>query len=214
MYTVGNRPYLSRVCVCESLSQVWLCDSMAVAWQAPLSMKFSRQEYRTGQPFPSPGDFHDPVIKPGSPALQVDFLLSPREALFVTKDLLAPSLISSLERCSFLLTGLLDFTLSPHITAAREAFQKVSQILSLPISKPSVSFPLSWNRIQVPFCDRQGSLPYTFLASLLWTHYSQTSTSLFLFIPQGLCIFSTLCLEHLSPHMACPFWCSDLRTWI
>ena len=122
-----------------------------------------------------------------------------REAPSVTKDLLASNLISSLEHCSFLLTGLLDFTLALLITAARETFQKVSQILSLPNSKP-ISFPLSWNRIQAPFCDQQGSLPYTFRASLLWTHYSQTSTSLFLVIRQGLCIFSTLCLEHLSPH--------------
>ena len=137
-----------------------------------------------------------------------------REDTSVTKDLLASNLISSLEHCSFLLTGLLDFSLAPLITAAREAFQKVSKILSLPNSKPSISFPLPWNRIQAPFCDQQGSLPYTFWASLLWTHYSQTSTSLFLFIPQGLCIFSTLCLEHLSPHMTGPFWCSDLSTWV
>lgn len=36
------------------------------------------------------------------------------------------------------------------------------------------------------------------MTSLLWTHYSQTSTSLLLSIPQGLCICSTLCLEHFS----------------
>ena len=37
--------------------------------QAPLSMGFSRQEYWSGLPFPSPGDLPDPGIKPKSPAL-------------------------------------------------------------------------------------------------------------------------------------------------
>ena len=43
-----------------------------IACQAPLSMEFSRQEYWSGLPFPSPGDLSNPGIKPGSPALQVD----------------------------------------------------------------------------------------------------------------------------------------------
>ena len=47
-----------------------------VACQTPLSMGFSRQECWSGLPFPSPGDLPDPGIKPGSPALQVDSLLS------------------------------------------------------------------------------------------------------------------------------------------
>ena len=37
-------------------------------------MEFSRQEYWSGLPFPSPGDLPDPGIKPGSPALQADSL--------------------------------------------------------------------------------------------------------------------------------------------
>ena len=45
-----------------------------VAHQAPLSMGFSRQEYWSGLPFPSPGNLPDPGIKPGSPALQADSL--------------------------------------------------------------------------------------------------------------------------------------------
>ena len=48
----------------------------AVAYQAPLSMEFSRQEYWSGLPFPSPGDLPDPGIEPRSPALQEDSLLS------------------------------------------------------------------------------------------------------------------------------------------
>ena len=47
-----------------------------VAYQAPLSMGFSRQEYWSGLPFPSLGDLPDPGIKPGSPALQADSLLT------------------------------------------------------------------------------------------------------------------------------------------
>ena len=46
------------------------------AHQAPLSMEFSRQEYRSGLPFPSPGDLSDLGIKSRSPALQADSLLS------------------------------------------------------------------------------------------------------------------------------------------
>ena len=45
-----------------------------IAHQAPVSMKFSRQEYWSGSPFPSPGDLHDPGITPRSPALQADSL--------------------------------------------------------------------------------------------------------------------------------------------
>ena len=45
-----------------------------VARQAALSMGFSRQEYCSGLPFPSPGDLPDPGIEPMSPALQADSL--------------------------------------------------------------------------------------------------------------------------------------------
>ena len=47
-----------------------------IAYQAPPSMGFSRQEYWSGLPFPSPGDLPTPGIEPGSPALQTDALLS------------------------------------------------------------------------------------------------------------------------------------------
>ena len=47
-----------------------------VARQAPLSMGFSRQEYWSGLPFPSPGDLPDPGIEPRSPALRADALPS------------------------------------------------------------------------------------------------------------------------------------------
>ena len=50
--------------------------SWTVARQASLSLEFSRQEYQSGLPFPSPGDLSDPGIKPGSPELQANTLLS------------------------------------------------------------------------------------------------------------------------------------------
>ena len=42
------------------------------AYQAPLSMEFSRQEYWSGVSFPSPEDLPNPGIESGSPALQAD----------------------------------------------------------------------------------------------------------------------------------------------
>ena len=53
-----------------------LCDLWTVAHQAPPSMGFSRQEYWSGLPFPSPGDLSDPGIEPRSPTLQADALTS------------------------------------------------------------------------------------------------------------------------------------------
>ena len=47
-----------------------------VAYQATQPMEFSRQEYWSGLPFPSPGDLLNPGIEPGSPALQADILPS------------------------------------------------------------------------------------------------------------------------------------------
>ena len=43
------------------------CNSIDSVHQAPLSMEFSRQEYSSGLPFPSPGDLPNPGIEPGSP---------------------------------------------------------------------------------------------------------------------------------------------------
>ena len=59
----------------KSLSHVQLFVPLwTVAYQAPPSMGFSRQEYWNGLPFPSSGDLPDPGIKPGSPTLQADAL--------------------------------------------------------------------------------------------------------------------------------------------
>ena len=61
----------------KSLSCVQLfVTPWTVAYQAPPSRGFSRQEYWSGLPFPSPGNLPDPGIEPGSPALEADALTS------------------------------------------------------------------------------------------------------------------------------------------
>ena len=61
----------------KSLSRVrFFTTPWTVAYHAPLSMGFSRQEYWSGVPLPSPGDLPHPGIEPSSPALQADALLS------------------------------------------------------------------------------------------------------------------------------------------
>ena len=59
------------------LSRVQLfATPWTVAYQASASMGFSRQEYWSGLPFPSPGDLPDPGTEPGSPTLEADALTS------------------------------------------------------------------------------------------------------------------------------------------
>ena len=59
------------------LSCVWhFATPWTVAYQAPQSVEFSRQEYWSGLPFPSSGDLPNPGIEPGSPTLQADTLPS------------------------------------------------------------------------------------------------------------------------------------------
>ena len=61
----------------KSLSCVRLfATPWTVAHRASPSMGFSRQEYWSGVPFPSPGDLSDPGIEPRSPTLQADALTS------------------------------------------------------------------------------------------------------------------------------------------
>ena len=52
------------MCVLSHVQRLTLCDSIAL--QAPLSMQFSRQEYWSGLPFPTPGDLSNLGIEPMS----------------------------------------------------------------------------------------------------------------------------------------------------
>ena len=86
------------------LSRVRLFATLwSVAHQVPLSMGFSRQEYWSGLPFPSPGDLPDPGIKPQSPALEADALTSESPGKPLTNW---PSF-------SLLVWGVVDSKLSP-----------------------------------------------------------------------------------------------------
>ena len=72
MIVCGNAFILppTFVCLVKSLSRVRLfVTPWPVAYHAPPSMRFSKQEYWSGLPFPSPEDLPDPGIKPGSPTL-------------------------------------------------------------------------------------------------------------------------------------------------
>ena len=63
--------------VVQSLTHVQLFAApWTAAQQASPSMEFSRQEYWSGLPFPSPRDLPDPGIEPGSSAFQADTLTS------------------------------------------------------------------------------------------------------------------------------------------
>ena len=67
------RLFLQCMCVCAyAQTFLILCDPWTVACQSPLAMKFSRQEYWSQLPFPTPGDPRNPGIEPAflvSPAL-------------------------------------------------------------------------------------------------------------------------------------------------
>ena len=69
----------------KSLSCVRLfATPWTVAHRASLSMGFSRQEYWSGLPFPSPGDLPNPGIEPRSPTLEADALTSESPYLTLT----------------------------------------------------------------------------------------------------------------------------------
>ena len=72
MILVSNSLY---ACMLICFSHVRLCDPVTVAFQGPLFMRFSRQEYWNGLLCPPPGDLPHPGIEsaaPVAPVLQVD----------------------------------------------------------------------------------------------------------------------------------------------
>ena len=88
--------------VCSSLSCVRLfVTPWTVAFQAPLSLKFPRQEYWSGLPFPFLGDLPDPGIKVSSPALQVDSLTPEPPGKIRNKPTIVSPLHTNLQVTSF-----------------------------------------------------------------------------------------------------------------
>ena len=90
----------------KSLSRVRLFVTPR-SFPGPLSMGFSREEYWSGLPCPSLGDRLNPGIKPWSPALQTDSLLSEPLRNFIN-DLfksnqphVAPLLAYTVDGCFF-----------------------------------------------------------------------------------------------------------------
>jgi len=62
MFKTGK---MMHACVLNHFSHVQLSATLqTVACQAALSTGFSRQEYWSGLPFPTPGDLPDPRIEP------------------------------------------------------------------------------------------------------------------------------------------------------
>ena len=70
----GNIGLQVCVCVCIVKSESYLCPTLCDLMDYIQSMEFSRPEYWSGQPFPSPGNLPNPGIKPRSPTLQTGYL--------------------------------------------------------------------------------------------------------------------------------------------
>ena len=105
-YNLHFGPSAIRTKFSPLFSRVWLFATPGtIAHQAPLSMGFSRQEYWSGLPFPTPGDFPDPGIKPKSPvspALAGRFFttappaMSPKSPAYNIKDLMIVHIVHRL----------------------------------------------------------------------------------------------------------------------
>ena len=126
----------------KSLSRVRLfATPWAIAHQAPPSMGFSRQEYWSGLPFPSPGDLPNPGVKPGSPALQTDALPSEPPVKFSSVAQSCPTLCDPMN-CSTpslpVYHHLLEFT-QTHVRRVGDAIQPSHHLSSpsLPAPNPS-----------------------------------------------------------------------------
>ena len=104
-----------------------LYPTLAIPWtvarQAPLSMGFSRQEYWSGLPFPSPGDLPNPGIEPGSPPLQADSLPTELQGKIWNYILLKDSICFEILLCIFSTgarnksgNGMVPFTITSYNT--------------------------------------------------------------------------------------------------
>ena len=79
--------YVVVAVLCSVVSDSLQPYGLYIAFQAPLSMGFSWQEYWSGLPFPSPGDLPDPGIEPRSPTLQADSFPEPPYGLQISSPI-------------------------------------------------------------------------------------------------------------------------------
>ena len=121
----------------------WVAISFSrVAYQAPPSMRFSRQEYWNELPFPSPGDLPNPGIEPGSLAFQADALTSEpplfSSVQFSSEAQLCPTLCDPMNRST---PGLPVHHQLPELTQIH--VHRVSDAIqpSHPLSSPSPPAP-------------------------------------------------------------------------
>ena len=116
-----------------------MSDSMSpwtVAYEALQSIEFSRQEYWSGLPFPSPGDLPDPGIKPGSPALQADALPSEPPGKLQARRRLNNKLLGKCELVPGPIPSHLPSTpLNPLYPIAQRPLKR-NRFISFPLSHP------------------------------------------------------------------------------
>ena len=119
---------------CQSLSHVQLFTTpWTIACQAPLSMEFSRQEYQSEQPFPSPGDLPNSGIKPVSPELQADSSpLSHQGSLQFLVYMIDHALPSLYYIASFIIGSLGEGSIFLHDICRQKAFHSFQQIVQNP----------------------------------------------------------------------------------
>ena len=104
--------------------------SWTVAHQASPSMGFSKKEYWSGLPFPSPGDLLDPRIEPQSPALQADALPSEPPGKMTC--------IVSLRHFFFPVSIFWDFVLNRKLTQGKKCLRETIHVLNITCTKVSL----------------------------------------------------------------------------
>ena len=124
-YITSNVKLFFHVCYYWVAESCHFFGPWTVALQAPLSVRFSRQEYWSGFPFPSPGDLPDSGTEPVSPALAGRF--------FTTKPPGKPFPWLYLSKDNFFLTSILThtekyFVASLNLSGALEGFGAVLRL--------------------------------------------------------------------------------------
>ena len=135
------------------LSRVQLfATPWTVAYEAPPSMGFSRQECWSGLPFPSPGDLPDPGIEPGSPALEADALTSepPGKIKYFTR-LITSIFISLLPYLIILLHNCQDYLPQRIIRWCRLCLLLEYQIKHFQTNNSAYNFTMNFNTLLEPF---------------------------------------------------------------